>query len=145
MRRMGMPVQGDLLAVYGELLSGLDAHEPAELGGQALRKGLVLKGSCWIPGVLYDLGPYPALAPGRGEVLGELYEVSDPSLFEELDWFETYDRGWQTEPEYVRRLIPLIEPEVEAWVYVYARDPGNSPRIESGDWRGHLGDRMRPG
>jgi gamma-glutamylcyclotransferase (GGCT)/AIG2-like uncharacterized protein YtfP len=140
---MGTPVQGDLLAVYGELLSGLDAHQPPGVRGGPLRTGLVLKGSCWIPGVLYDVGRYPALVPGRGQVLGELYEVSDPGLFEELDWFETYDSGRQTEPEYVRRLIPLVEPEIEAWVYMYDRDPGDSPRVESGDWRGHLADRMR--
>ena len=137
-----MPVRGDMLAVYGELLSSLDAPQPPELKSRSLRSGLVLQGSCWIPGVLYDLGPYPALVPGAGQVLGELYEVADPGLFEELDWFESYDRGRETEPEYVRCLIPLIEPEVEAWVYMYDRDPGDSTRIESGDWRGHLAERL---
>jgi gamma-glutamylcyclotransferase (GGCT)/AIG2-like uncharacterized protein YtfP len=135
---MGMAVQGDLLAAYGELLSGLDGPQP-----QGLKHGLALRGSCWIPGVLYDLGRYPALVPGDGQVLGELYEISDPGLFEDLDWFETYDRGRQTDPEYVRCLIPLIEPEIEAWVYMYDRDPAGNPRVESGDWRGHLADRLR--
>ena len=135
---MGTPVQGDVLAVYGELLSGLDAPQQ-----QGLRQGLVLRGSCWIPGLLYDVGRYAALVPGAGQVLGELYEVTDPGLFEELDWFQTYDRGREPDPEYVRCLIPLIEPEIEAWVYMYDRDPGDAPRVESGDWRGHLADRMR--
>ncbi len=135
---MGIAVQGDLLAAYGELLSGLDGPQP-----RGLKRGMVLRGSCWIPGVLYDLGQYPALVPGNGQVLGELYEVSDPGVFEELDWFETYDRGRQTDPEYVRCLIPLIEPELGAWVYMYDRDPVGNPRVESGDWRGHLADRMR--
>ena len=99
---MGMPVRGDLLAVYGELLSSLDAPQPPELKSRSLRSGLVLRGSCWIPGMLYDLGPYAALVPGAGQVLGELYEVAEPGLFEELDWFESYDRGRESEPEYVR-------------------------------------------
>ena len=133
-----MAAQGDLLAAYGELLSRLDAPQPS-----GLKHGLVLRGSCWIPGVLYDLGEYPALVPGNGQVLGELYEVNDPGLFEELDWFESYDRGRQADPEYVRRQIPLIEPEIEAWVYMYDRDPTGYPRVESGDWRGHVADRMR--
>jgi gamma-glutamylcyclotransferase (GGCT)/AIG2-like uncharacterized protein YtfP len=137
---MGMPGQGDLLAAYGELLSGLDSPQPP---GQALKGGLVMRGSCWIPGVLYDLGQFPALVPGNGQVLGELYEVTDPGLFVDLDWFQTYDRGRETEPEYVRCLIPLIEPEVEAWVYMYDRDPAGHPRVESGDWRGHLAERLR--
>jgi gamma-glutamylcyclotransferase (GGCT)/AIG2-like uncharacterized protein YtfP len=140
---MGMPVQGDLLAVYGELLSGLGSLQPAGLRAQDVHGRLMLRGSCWIPGALHDLGPFPALTPGRGQVLGELYEVSDPSVFEALDWFAAFDRGRAAEPDYVRRLIPLIEPEVEAWVYFYDGHPGDSPRIVSGDWRGHLADRMR--
>jgi gamma-glutamylcyclotransferase (GGCT)/AIG2-like uncharacterized protein YtfP len=135
---MWTPVKGDLLAVYGELLSGLDAPQPP-----GLKHGLILRGSCWIPGVLYDLGQYAALVPGNGQVLGELYEVADPGRFEELDWFQTYDRGRTLEPEYVRCLVPLIEPEIEAWVYMYGHDPHGNPRVESGDWRGHLADRLR--
>lgn len=137
-RAMGLPVRGDFLAAYGELLSRLDAPTPQELSGQL--DGLLLRGSCWIPGILYDLGDYPGLVPGDGQVLGELYEITAPDLFEELDPFE---RGRQPEPEYVRRRIALIEPEIEAWVYMYDHDPAARPRIASGDWRGHLAERMR--
>ena len=129
--------KGDLLAAYGELLSRPDLDQT-----QGLKRGLHLRGGCWIAGDLYAVGEYAALVPGQGQVLGELYEVTDPGIFEDLDWFETYDRGRETEPEYVRRRIALIEPECEAWVYVYARDPAGHPRIESGDWRGHLADRL---
>ena len=130
--------QGDLLAAYGELLSRPDLDQ-----AEGLKLGLRLLGSCWIPGDLYEIGEYAALVPGQGQVLGELYEVTDPSVFEELDWFQTYDRGRETEPEYVRRRVALIEPETEAWVYVYDRDPSGHPRVESGDWRGHLAERLR--
>jgi gamma-glutamylcyclotransferase (GGCT)/AIG2-like uncharacterized protein YtfP len=130
--------KGDMLAAYGELLSRPDLDQT---GG--LKRGLLLRGGCWIPGDLYAVGEYAALVPGEGQVLGELYEVTDPEIFEELDWFESYDRGRETEPEYVRRRLALIEPETEAWVYVYDRDPARHPRVESGDWRGHLASRLR--
>lgn len=129
---------GDLLAVYGELLSRPDIEQ-----AEGLRAGLLLRGSCWIPGVLYEQGEYAALVPGDSQVLGELYEVTDAAVFDELDWFQAYDRGRETEPEYERRHLALIEPEVSAWVYVYTRDPGSGRRVESGDWRGHLADRLR--
>jgi gamma-glutamylcyclotransferase (GGCT)/AIG2-like uncharacterized protein YtfP len=127
-----------LLAAYGELLSKPDVEQ-----AEGLRRGLRLRGSCWIPGDLYDLGMYAALVPGDGQVLGELYDVSHPDLFEELDWFQSYDRGRQPEPEYVRRRVSLIEPQVRAWVYIYNGDPTGHVRVESGDWRGHLAGRLR--
>jgi gamma-glutamylcyclotransferase (GGCT)/AIG2-like uncharacterized protein YtfP len=129
---------GELLAAYGELLSNPDVEQ-----AEGLKQGLRLRGSCWIPGDLYDLGMYAALVPGDGQVLGELYEVTEPDVFEELDWFQAYDRGRQPEPEYVRRRVSLIEPQVRAWVYVYNRDPAEHDRVESGDWRGHLAKRLR--
>ena len=41
------------------------------------------------------------------------------------------------------RQYAAIEPEVEAWVYMYDRDPAGHPRVESGDWRGHVAERLR--
>jgi len=130
--------KGELLAVYGELLSRPDLEQ-----AEGLRGGLRLLGSCWIPGNLHDRGEYAALVTGDGQVLGELLEVVDPDVFSELDWFQAYDRGREAEPEYERRRISLIEPEVVAWVYVYTLDPDAHLRVESGDWRGHLADRLR--
>jgi gamma-glutamylcyclotransferase (GGCT)/AIG2-like uncharacterized protein YtfP len=130
--------RGDLLAVYGELLSKPDVEQAA-----GLKRGLQLRGRCWIPGDLYDLGAYAALVPGEGQVLGELYEITDPDVFADLDWFQTYDRGRESEPEYVRRRVALVEPKVTAWVYLYDRDPSGRPRVESGDWRGYLAERLR--
>ena len=130
--------RGELLAVYGEFLSRPDVEQAA-----GLKRGLRLRGRCWIPGDLYDLGAYAALVPGEGQVLGELYEITDPDVFSELDWFQTYDRGRESEPEYVRLRVALVEPKVTAWVYLYDRDPRGHPRVESGDWRGYLAERLR--
>ena len=129
---------GDLLAVYGELLSRPDLEQ-----AEGMRRGLRLRGRCWIPGLLYEIGEYAALVPGEGQVLGELYEVTDPAIFEELDWFQSFDRGRPPLPEYVRRRVALVEPELIAWVYVYIRDPATHRRVASGDWRGHLAGRLR--
>jgi gamma-glutamylcyclotransferase (GGCT)/AIG2-like uncharacterized protein YtfP len=129
---------GDLLAVYGELLSAPDVKP-----GPRLADGCQLLGGCWIPGVLLDLGDFPGLVRGDGQVLGELWRVGEPSILEELDRFEGYDREREEESEYVRRRVELLEPQLEAWVYLYNGSPEGRPRVESGDWLGHVADRRR--
>jgi gamma-glutamylcyclotransferase (GGCT)/AIG2-like uncharacterized protein YtfP len=130
--------RGDLLAVYGELLSAPDLRQ-----GPQLESHCRLVGSCWIPGVLLDLGKYPGLVFGEGQVLGELWEIGDPTLFEELDEFEGYDPDREDDSQYVRRRMELIEPAGTAWVYAYSGSGEGHQRVESGDWRGHLADRFR--
>jgi gamma-glutamylcyclotransferase (GGCT)/AIG2-like uncharacterized protein YtfP len=114
---------GQLLAVYGTLMAGLALpHQPAEVE-RALRP----QGSCRIPGRLYDMGVgYPALTAEEGSVSGELFEVVDPAILETLDAYEP--------PPYERRLVRLVEPDVDAWVYVYAGEPSGPP-IDEADWR----------
>ena len=52
----------------------------------------------------------PGLIAGAGKVRAELYEVIDREAFRMLDRHERYDR--------------LLEPNVDAWVYVYNRGVG---------------------
>ena len=93
-------------------------------------------GPCRIPGALYSEGDYPWLVAAEGEVSGELYEVADPdAVFPMLDAYEDDD--------YVRRTVRLLEPAVDAWVYLWEGDPRGEP-IDDGDWRTWLalrGDR----
>jgi gamma-glutamylcyclotransferase (GGCT)/AIG2-like uncharacterized protein YtfP len=105
--------------------------------------GSCCAGAAGSRGLSTTSGRFPRSRPAAATCSGSSNEISDPGLFEELDRFEAFDRVREAEPDFVRCLIPLIEPEVEAWVYFYDRHPGGSPRIESGDWRGHLADRMR--
>lgn len=65
--------QPDYVAVYGSLMRGFGLSDAPE----GLEELLIDRGSCVISGKLYDLGDYPGLVPGDGNVNGELYEVRD--------------------------------------------------------------------
>jgi gamma-glutamylcyclotransferase (GGCT)/AIG2-like uncharacterized protein YtfP len=113
-----------LLAFYGTLMRGFDAQK--RLGVEA---ALRYEGLCRIPGELWDLGPYPGLTEGKGEAAGELFSVIEESVIAILDAFEG--------KEYIRRKVRLVEPEVEAWVYVFRGPLDGCERVASGCWRTH--------
>lgn len=104
------------LAVYGTLRQGG--------GNEWILKNVYHVGECRIPGDLY-VRAIPFLKPGNGSVRGDLYEVRDDSLWASLDAFEgVYDRT----------RIRLLEPDMEAWVYMYPYDVSNMRRVTSGDY-----------
>ncbi|MDX6665527.1 MAG: hypothetical protein QOG68_1733 [Solirubrobacteraceae bacterium] len=120
----------DLLAVYGTLMSG-QAYE----GRPDVERLMRSVGACRIPGVLFSEGDYPWLVADEGEVAGELYEVPDPATLDLLDAYE--NEGRHTEDgagNYARIRMRLLEPDVEAWVYVWEGPPRGEP-IDAGDWR----------
>lgn len=122
------PERGDLLALYGTLMQDFDAHEKL-----SLRDSLNYEGDCVVGGVLLDLGGYPGLVPGEGDVHAELYRVMDSGVFERLDAYEGYRPG-DPDSLYVRRRVPLVHRGDEAWIYVYNGDREGS-RVPGGDWR----------
>lgn len=144
------------LVVYGSLMRGLPASEPraeTETGPRrdlldqlGVGAGLRRVGPCRVPGVLFDLGPYPALRPARSEadsVCGELHAVIDPRTLAVLDAFEGFDPQDPVGSDYLRERIELLEPQgTRAWIYVYNREPDASRRITPGDWRAHLAKRL---
>jgi gamma-glutamylcyclotransferase (GGCT)/AIG2-like uncharacterized protein YtfP len=130
----------ELLAVYGTLMSGQEYE-----GRPDVETLLRPVGPCRIAGGLYSEGDYPWLVEGEGEVAGELYEVLDPdTTLPLLDAYE--DEGRHTEDgagRYERRRVRLIEPDVEAWVYLWDGPERGQP-LDDGDWRAFLalrGDR----
>lgn len=141
------------LLLYGTLRHGSEYYEEF-----ALDERLTLLGECTVEGLLYDLGEYPGLRleseatgdagsgdgdasqAGRAEpglVTGECYRVDDETVFPVLDAFEGYDPTDREGSLFVRRLVRLDEPPVDAWTYVYNRDVGDATVIESGDWRAY--------
>ena len=72
--------------------------------------------------------------PGEGSVVGDLFEVRDLSVFRLLDRYERYDALHPKDSLYLRRVVRLLQPQVDAWVYLYNRTVEGKPRIESGDW-----------
>ena len=98
-----------------------------------------------MPGLLYDLGAYPAAVPdpaAAGRIRGELAAVpEDPGLWALLDRYE----GWRPEApasSLFRRERCLARPAqgepVTAWIYAYCRDPGGAPLLPDG-WVPDLG------
>jgi gamma-glutamylcyclotransferase (GGCT)/AIG2-like uncharacterized protein YtfP len=121
------------LIAYGTLASG---EAPAHLCD-----GLLHVQSLRIPGALYDLGAYPGLVTGPGEVEAELYALRDPALLPRLDAYEGYRPGDPGGSLFVRRALPVtIEGRTrDAWVYYYNGPVDGRPRITSGSWRRHRG------
>jgi gamma-glutamylcyclotransferase (GGCT)/AIG2-like uncharacterized protein YtfP len=127
---MSHPVRsGDSIAVYGLLRAGESGF--ARFG---LANAFRPRGPCVIPGELWDLGRFPGLVAGAGEVVGELFELVDASVMPRLDAFEDY---WPDDPDrsrYDRVKLQLAEPDRQAWVYVWRLGLQAATRIESGDW-----------
>jgi gamma-glutamylcyclotransferase (GGCT)/AIG2-like uncharacterized protein YtfP len=135
-------VAGDLLVVYGTLLSGLGHQE--RLG---VADGLALVGPCRVRGSLVALGWYPGLVVDDGPgaitaelVAGELFRVVDPAVVAVLDRFEGFDPASPATSEYHRIRLRVIDPDVEAWVYVYVGPRPVGARLAHGDWRRHLAE-----
>jgi gamma-glutamylcyclotransferase (GGCT)/AIG2-like uncharacterized protein YtfP len=118
-------------------MRGLGAMD--ELGiGDRLR----FVGPCIITGELFDLGRYPGMRHGDGQVVAELYALLDVEVIRLLDDFEGYFTDRPRESLYLREEIVLTRPsDVKAWAYVYNEVPDASTRVVSGDWRAHLNER----
>lgn len=132
----------EYIMIYGTLMRDYDAHEELSLTDH-----LTYLDECTVNGKLYDLGEYPGLILRNGmdpdpsgeqrHVTGELYRVEDESVFAEMDEFERYDPNDRENSLYVRQIVRLNDPPVDAWVYVYNRDIEDATIIESGDWRAY--------
>lgn len=120
---------GDLLAAYGLLRPRADGLDRLKL-----RRAVRALGPCLIPGRLIDLGDYPGLLPGKGEVAGDLVRILDHRAGAPLDAFEDFDPRRPERSAYVRVRIMLIRPAVHAWVYVWnGREDAGAP-VAKGDW-----------
>lgn len=125
---------GDLLAAYGLLRQGGGGLE--RLG---LTDALSHVGACVIPGVLYDLGGFPGIVEGEGQVAGDLFRIESPAVSSLVDRFEDFDPDDPGQSAYVRRRVALVEPGgMDAWVYVWTRPVAPEERIATGDWLAHV-------
>ena len=120
---------GEAFAVYGLLRAGESGF--AQFG---LEHAFAPLGPCVLPGQLYDLGAYPGLVDAPGEVIGELFEVRDASVMPRVDAFEDYWPEDRARSRYERRKVRLVEPDRDAWVYIWILDVEDARLIESGDW-----------
>ena len=70
--------------------------------------------------------------------MSHLYEVVDREVFRIMDQHERYDPTDVQGSLYLRRAVRLVEPSVDAWVYVYNREVGDAMEVAGGDWIEHL-------
>lgn len=118
------------LFVYGTLRPCL-----AGLEQQRLIAELAVAGPATVPGVLYDIGPYPALVDGRGIVYGDLLIIATDGQLALLD---AYEETGGDNPLYQRELTVATRPDgtsVAAWTYCYRQSLHNAVVIPSGDYR----------
>lgn len=120
-----------LVFVYGTLLQGLERH--TALGDSAFVGPAIMSGA-----KLYDLGTYPGVVQGEGEVTGELYRVS-AQVLAELDGIEGYSTEAPEASLYIRAQHPVrlfaTGASLQAHVYVFNGSLLKAKPIEVEDYR----------
>lgn len=116
------------LFVYGTLLKGLERES-------VLSESRYL-GTVVIQARMYDLGSYPGIIDGEGQVIGEIYEIDQDTL-NKLDEVEGYLPDEPKDSKYIRKGVKIVSTEVEDTViaYFYNQQVEESGRILSGDYR----------
>jgi gamma-glutamylcyclotransferase (GGCT)/AIG2-like uncharacterized protein YtfP len=95
----------------------------------------------YVPGRLYDFGDYPGaiLDPSsETSICGELVALPpDQTLIDELDKYEEFDPSNPEASLFIRKRTKVMlanGESLEAWIYVYNRDPGDAPIVRGGDY-----------
>lgn len=130
------PTMAQHLFVYGTLQPD---HAPAEIA-PAIRC-LQEVGRAQVRGRLYDFGDYPgAILDPSSEtpVHGRVFTLpDDPALMSTLDAYEGFDPADPANSLFsrTRTRVQLTDgQEIEAWIYVYNRNPRAAPQIPDGHY-----------
>ena len=140
------------MVFYGSLRESiLDPRAPS-------KEGLLhYIGPCKIRGILVDQGSYPGILIDKSSnnilhlkrrypisdyvedklVVGDVYRIISPRAFKIFDEWEEYDPENMHSSPYVRRLIRLSDPAIDAWIYEAQFVDDEYIRVDSGDWRTH--------
>lgn len=121
-----------LLFIYGTLMPGLrlEAH----------MQGAREMGAARVPGRLVDVGRYPGLLPGDGEVIGEVYAVDEAHLGR-LDTVEEMVPGDRAASQYWRETVTVLSGPLQGQAvqtYVYNRPVHGCTPIAHGDYRRYI-------
>ena len=120
------------LFIYGTLLPGLRLE--AEMHGARF------VGAAQVPGRLVDVGRFPGLLTGDGQVTGEVYEVDDAHL-SRLDGVEGMVRGDRSASQYWRETVTVLSGPLQGQsvqTYVYNRPVDTCAAIAHGDYRRYI-------
>ncbi|HEY2932078.1 MAG TPA: gamma-glutamylcyclotransferase family protein [Acidobacteriota bacterium] len=121
----------DYLFTYGTLRQG---HATGPIAGVVRKLKKIGKG--WVRGKLYDLGEFPGAVlneAARSRIAGEVYEITDPNIWETLNSYEGYDPADPSGSLFVLQKCPAELEDgqsLECRIYVFNQDPqkwGQSP------------------
>ena len=118
--------------IYGTLLPGLRLE--AEMHGARF------VGPAHIAGRLIDVGHYPGLLQGDGQVTGEVYEVDDAHLTR-LDGVEGVVPGDRDASQYWREEVTVLSGPLQGQrveTYLYNRPVDGCTPIAHGDYRRYI-------
>ena len=127
---------GAYLFVYGTLRAASDHRmsKVLERHGDFVSRGRV-------PGVLYDVGPYPGAVKKSGTrayVWGDVYRLRDADrALQVLDRYEGFDEKKPRAAEFKRSRVVVdlgAGKKVRAWIYLYNKPTAGLARIPSGDY-----------
>ncbi|HEX9424968.1 MAG TPA: gamma-glutamylcyclotransferase family protein [Pyrinomonadaceae bacterium] len=126
----------DYLFVYGTLMPGEADNEIAPIVKRLRRIG-----AAYVRGRLYNFGEYPGAVidhSANTSVHGELVELpADKAILDALDKYEEFDPSRPQKSLFIRkktRIRLANGRNVEGWMYVYNRNPGNAPIIRGGNY-----------
>jgi len=120
--------------VYGTLKVG--GHFAERFDG--LRKSCV---AATLPNMdLFNLGWFPTIKPGKGEVVGEVHEYNnEDEVLSTFDMIEGYNPSRPTAGLYVRSEHDVVldtGETIRAIAYTFRNEvPGDAKKIEDGVWR----------
>ena len=120
------------LFIYGTLMPGLRL--------EAEMRGARFVAAAQVPGRLVDVGRYPGLIHGEGQVTGEVYEVDDAHLAR-LDGVEDMVPGDRAASQYWREAVTVAAGPLQGQpvqTYVYNRPVDGCTLIEHGDYRRYI-------
>ncbi len=120
------------LFIYGTLMPGLRL--------EAEMRGARFVAAAQVPGRLVDVGRYPGLFLGEGQVTGEVYEVDDAHLGR-LDVVEGMVRGDRDASQYWREEVTVLSGPLQGHLvqtYVYKRSMVGCTPIAHGDYRRYI-------
>ncbi|PUE48550.1 gamma-glutamylcyclotransferase [Limnohabitans sp. 2KL-17] len=118
--------------IYGTLMPGFRL--------QAEMHGARFVGAAQVPGRLVDLGRYPGLLPGEGQVTGEVYEVDEVQLAR-LDAVEGLLPGDPAASPYWREMVTVLCGPMQGrqvQTYVYKSPSVGCVPIPHGDYRRYV-------
>jgi gamma-glutamylcyclotransferase (GGCT)/AIG2-like uncharacterized protein YtfP len=119
-----------LLFVYGSLKSTAITEYSRRLAQEA-----TFLGAAVTQGILYNLGSYPGMVLGVGNVYGELWRLHHPE--HALRWLDAYEgiNGLECD-EYVRvqRMVQINHKQYPAWMYLYQGERQDAHVLPSGNW-----------